>query len=459
MFAMYEEENRSEWRGPMLNILVVDDESNIRKTLMLWLKSHGQQVRQAENARNALEENRNSKFDLVFLDLRLGDDSGLDLIPKLLADSPWLKICVITAYSSIDTAVQSMRLGAFDYIAKPFNPEQINLIVAKAESALVMENKINSLTEDLKSLHPEAVFSSHNPKMQRTLEMARQVADSEAVVLIRGESGTGKTMLARAIHSWSRRAAYPIGTISCPTLTPELLNSELFGHARGAFTGAVRDNPGRIAACDNGTLFLDEIGDLPLSIQPQLLRFIQDHEYERVGEAQTRRANVRIIAATNMNLEEAVREKKFREDLFYRLNVFQLEIPPLRERPEDIEELAKGMLLFFAKINHKLLPGFSPEVLDALRSYSWPGNLRELRNAIERAAILANSETVELCHLPDTLQNSSSAVHFGDSPTLAQLEEQYIRHVIATSPSLQKAAETLGIDQATLWRKRKSYGI
>ncbi len=431
MFAMYEEENRSEWRGPMLNILVVDDESNIRKTLMLWLKSHGQQVRQAENARNALEENRNSKFDLVFLDLRLGDDSGLDLIPKLLADSPWLKICVITAYSSIDTAVQSMRLGAFDYIAKPFNPEQINLIVAKAESALVMENKINSLTEDLKSLHPEAVFSSHNPKMQRTLEMARQVADSEAVVLIRGESGTGKTMLARAIHSWSRRAAYPIGTISCPTLTPELLNSELFGHARGAFTGAVRDNPGRIAACDNGTLFLDEIGDLPLSIQPQLLRFIQDHEYERVGEAQTRRANVRIIAATNMNLEEAVREKKFREDLFYRLNVFQLEI----------------------------LHGFSPEVLDALRSYSWPGNLRELRNAIERAAILANSETVELCHLPDTLQNSSSTVRFGDSLTLAQLEEQYIRHVIATSPSLQKAAETLGIDQATLWRKRKSYGI
>ncbi len=180
MFAMYEEENRSEWRGPMLNILVVDDESNIRKTLMLWLKSHGQQVRQAENARNALEENRNSKFDLVFLDLRLGDDSGLDLIPKLLADSPWLKICVITAYSSIDTAVQSMRLGAFDYIAKPFNPEQINLIVAKAESALVMENKINSLTEDLKSLHPEAVFSSHNPKMQRTLEMARQVADHKA---------------------------------------------------------------------------------------------------------------------------------------------------------------------------------------------------------------------------------------------------------------------------------------
>lgn len=333
----------------MLNILVIDDEANIRKTLALWLKSHGRQVCQAGDVQAALAESRARMFEMAFLDLRLGADNGLELIPKLLADSPWMKIVVMTAYSSIDTAVQAMRLGAFDYIAKPFNPEQIELVVGRVEATLAMQNRIDCLKADLQSLHPEAVFSSANPKMQRTLEMARQVADSEAVVLLRGESGTGKTMLARAIHNWSRRAEFPLGIISCPTLTPELLSSELFGHMKGAFTGAVRDSAGRVAACDHGTLFLDEIGDLPPAIQPQLLRFIQDHEYERVGGTETLRADVRIIAATNMDLEEAVRQKKFREDLFYRLNVFQLEIPPLRERPEDIETLALDMLLFFAK--------------------------------------------------------------------------------------------------------------
>lgn len=229
----------------MLNILVIDDEANIRKTLALWLKSHGRQVCQAGDVQAALAESRARMFEMAFLDLRLGADNGLELIPKLLADSPWMKIVVMTAYSSIDTAVQAMRLGAFDYIAKPFNPEQIELVVGRVEATLAMQNRIDCLKADLQSLHPEAVFSSANPKMQRTLEMARQVADSEAVVLLRGESGTGKTMLARAIHNWSRRAEFPLGIISCPTLTPELLSSELFGHMKGAFTGAVRDSAGR----------------------------------------------------------------------------------------------------------------------------------------------------------------------------------------------------------------------
>lgn len=443
----------------MLNILVIDDEANIRKTLALWLKSHGRQVCQAGDVQTALAESRARMFEMAFLDLRLGADNGLELIPKLLADSPWMKIVVMTAYSSIDTAVQAMRLGAFDYIAKPFNPEQIELVVGRVEATLAMQNRIDCLKADLQSLHPEAVFSSANPKMQRTLEMARQVADSEAVVLLRGESGTGKTMLARAIHNWSRRAEFPLGIISCPTLTPELLSSELFGHVKGAFTGAVKDSAGRVAACDHGTLFLDEIGDLPPAIQPQLLRFIQDHEYERVGGTETLRADVRIIAATNMDLEEAVRQKKFREDLFYRLNVFQLEIPPLRERPEDIETLALDMLLFFAKSNHKVLSRFSPEAMAAMRCYGWPGNLRELRNAVERGAILANAETVEIAHLPDTLKQESGPLGFRENLTLEEVEERYIRHVVATALSLQQAAEILGIDQATLWRKRKAYGI
>ncbi|MBS1371707.1 MAG: sigma-54-dependent Fis family transcriptional regulator [Lentisphaeria bacterium] len=442
-----------------MNILIVDDEANIRKTLSLWLRSHGHQVLQAGSAAAAREENGANKFDLLFLDLRLGADDGLALIPALLADSPWLKIIVMTAYSSIDTAVQAMKLGAFDYIAKPFTPGQIELVIGKAEQVLALESRISALSEDLKGLHPDAVFTSRNPKMQRLLEMARQVAASEAAVLLRGESGTGKTVLARAIHGWSPRAAFPFGTVSCPTLTPELLSSELFGHVRGSFTGAVRDNPGRIAACDRGTLFLDEIGDLPPAIQPQLLRFIQDHEYERIGDPVTRRADVRLVAATNRNLEEAVKEGSFREDLFYRLNVFELEIPPLRERAEDIGPLAGDMLLFFAHANRKVLTGFSEEALDAMRAYAWPGNLRELRNAVERGAILASGGTVELAHLPGTLRGRSAEPRFSGRPTLAQMEEEYIRHVLAAAGSLQEAAEILGVNQATLWRKRKSYGI
>lgn len=442
-----------------MNILVIDDEVNIRKTVKMYLKSSGHTCSVAGSLEEALQCSRKDRFDVALLDLRLGTENGLELIPSLLGDNPELKIVVMTAYSSVDTAVSAMKLGAFDYIGKPFNPAQIDVILAKAEKMRAMENRISALDSDLKALHPDGMLDSANPAMRRILEMAHQVAGSDAIVLLRGESGTGKTVLAKAIHRWSRRADAPFGVVSCPSLSPELLASELFGHVKGAFTGAVKDHSGRVAACDRGTLFLDEIGDLPPAIQPQLLRFIQDKEYEPVGSSQTHRADVRIIAATNVPLEEAVREKRFREDLFFRLNVFQLEIPPLRERPEDIDRLATEMLAFFAGNNHKRIIGFSEAATQALHAYSWPGNLRELRNAVERGVILAVGDTVELAHLPETLHASGASRQADGMCTLSELEKHHIARMIASTASLQEAAEKLGIDQTTLWRKRKQYGL
>ncbi len=442
-----------------LNILVVDDEVNIRRTLSVCLESDGHRALAVSNFRDALSEASRRSFELAFVDLRLGPDNGLNLIQPLIASSPWLKVIVVTAYSSIETAIEAMRRGASDYIPKPFTPAQVRLAVDKVARIRSLEQKLSTLEEELGRSSQQVDFSSDTPKMQRAVILSRQVAPTEATVLIKGESGTGKTVLAREIHYWSDRAVKPFGVISCPTLSPELMESELFGHIKGAFTGAIRDNPGRIAVSEGGTLFLDEVSELHLSVQPKLLRFLQDREYEQMGSHKTRKADVRIISATNVDLEHAVENSKFREDLFYRLNVIQIEIPPLRERPEDVITLAEKSLMFFSRKYHRSLSGFTDEALAALQEYDWPGNVRELRNVVERAAILCSADKVGIEYLPNKIAPRLTTLRIGAPVSLNRIEEEHIRLVLASSKSFQEAADILGIDQATLWRRRKQYGI
>jgi NtrC-family two-component system response regulator AlgB len=438
-----------------VKILVVDDEPNIRKLVQISLENDGHDVTVASNVSDAVKLAGQHPFDVAFVDLRLGTDTGLDLIPKLLVESPWLGIVVITAYASIDTAVEAMRRGASDYLPKPFTPDQLRFMLERVIKLRGLEQRVAGLQNELSQ---EGIdLNSNNPTMRQAVELARQVAASDATILIRGESGTGKGVIARAIHQWSQQAEKVFSTVSCPSLSPQLLESELFGHVKGAFTNAIRDNPGRIAATEGGTLFLDEIGDLPLALQPKLLRFVQDREYERVGDTVTRRADVRVITATNIDLGAAVTAGKFREDLFYRINVIQIDVPPLRDRREDLLPLAETLLKKLSQ--RRPLAGFTPDATAALQGYTWPGNVRELRNVIERAAILCRGDRVGIEHLPSGFANKSAEPRLGDPVPFDDIEAVHIRRLLATTATIDEAAKALGIDATTLWRKRKKYGI
>lgn len=451
-------------RTSLMRILIIDDEESIRSTLAVMLQALGHDVVGVGDGATALKEVDKAQFDMAFLDLRLGDESGMDLLPELLRSNAHLDVVVFTAHASIESAVEAMRRGATDYLPKPFTPEQVRQTLRKINKTRSLEGRVASLEARLSSDAPPASVETQEPAMERAFNLAFKAAASSATVLLLGESGTGKSVLARAIHERSPQKDKPFVTISCPSLSGELLESELFGRVKGAFTGATSDTWGKVAVADGGTLFLDEIGELPLAIQPKLLRLLQEKEYERVGESKTRRANVRVIAATNRNLDVAVREKTFREDLFYRLNVIALRVPPLRERPRDLKQMAAGYLRFFSAQCGKRVTGFAPAAQAAIEQYSWPGNLRELRNVVEHAVIFAAKSEVAFEDLPDQLTamgagQSDDSVRIGMKVPLEQIENEHIRRVLAQTTTMEEASQLLGISRGTLYERKKKLGL
>jgi two-component system, NtrC family, response regulator AlgB len=440
-----------------LAVLVVDDEKNIRTTLTVCLEPLSHQVVAVPSGEGALAALAKQPFDLALVDLKLGLDSGLDLIPRMLADRPDLLVVIITAYATVETAVEAIRRGAWDYLPKPFTPAQIRHLVDRASERRRLTWRVENLEHTLTSAVPDVDLTSESTRMRSVQETVARAAASDVPVLMRGETGTGKTVVARTLHAHSPRADHPFVVVNCPTLSEELLTSELFGHARGSFTGAVKDQPGRVEAAHGGTLFLDEIGEIPPALQAKLLRFLQDKEFERVGENQTRRVDVRVVAATNRDLESDVRQGRFREDLLYRLNVIEVVVPALRDRAEDILPLARRFLGFYARAFGRPAPTLSPLAEQALLRYAWPGNVRELRNSIERALILWPAPVIEPEAFPAKMQIGTNhpGPQLGDDFTLAEIEAEHIRRVVARAPSLDTAAATLGIDVSTLWRKRK----
>ncbi len=449
-----------------MDILIVDDEKIIRDATTQLVEDAGHYAETATTADTALQALKESPFQLVLLDVNLGRENGLDLLTEILRLHPNLPVVVFTAAATIQTAVEAMRRGALDFLEKPFSNAQLNIVLSRVQRHHKLAERVVELQTQVASQSPEPVFESASAGVKEVLDVLFRAANTPASILILGESGTGKSVAARAVHQRSPRGEKPFVTVNCPSLSRELLESELFGHVKGAFTGAVRDHWGKVKAAAGGTLFLDEIGELPIELQPKLLRLLQDREYERVGENTTRTTDVRIIAATNRDLKKLVEEGSFREDLYYRLNVITVEMPPLRRRPDDLLVFAGKYLEFFARQFGRAVRGFSTPARQQILSHQWPGNLRELRNAVERAVILANGKEIAPTDLPApgsmTVGDSASlddAPRVGSAVSLEELESAHIKALLQSLPNLADVARVLGIDQATLYRKRKKLGL
>ncbi len=444
----------------MATVLIVDDEKNIRAHLATYVRGLGHQAETAASGADALALLERLDPDVVLSDVRMAGMDGMELLREIRRRRPDAVVVLMTAYATVRGAVEAMREGAHDYLVKPFDLDEVGLVLERVLElrALRRENRLLR-----RAVESPARLESAAPAMQRVLEIARQAAASDATVLLTGESGTGKNVLAAAIHAWSPRAAGPFVVVSCTTLSEHLLESELFGHVKGAFTGAWKDQTGRLETARGGTVFLDEVGELPLELQAKLLRFLEERRFERVGDASPREVDVRIVAASNRDLPAEVRAGRFRQDLFYRLDVIALALPPLRERPEDLPGLIDHVLENLCARHRRPPPAIGAETRAALLAYPWPGNVRELVNALERALVLCRDDTIDAEDLPDHVLAPARPAEPGAEPggavSLEEVERRHVRAVLAGSATLEEAASRLGINPTTLWRKRRRWGL
>ena len=449
----------------MASLLIADDEKNILSGLRLAFEDEGYTVITASDGKEAWEKLQKNIVDLVITDLRMPEMDGYELLKHISSSYPTLPVIVLTGHGTIETAVETMRDGAIDFFTKPVDIDKLSLVVRKSITATELKEQNRKLSEELKKLRREKGYSKIVGRSQKVVDMLRlieQVADTRATVLITGESGTGKELVADALVALSSRSDKPFVKVHAASLSSSLLEDELFGHEKGAFTGAVSMKKGRFELADGGTIFLDEIGEIDSATQVKLLRVLQEREFERVGGEKPISVDVRVLCATNRNLLEEVKKGNFREDLYYRLNVVHIEVPPLRERKEDIDLLAASFLETFNSEDKRKIEGFTPAAKKALLSYSWPGNIRELKNAIESAVVLARGKNIDKDDLPQQVRDSGSGARISfDLPiTLDEAERRLILETISYAKGNKtKAAELLGIGRKTISRRMQDLKI
>jgi len=448
------------------SILIVDDEDAQRNILKGYLEKKGYKIFSASSGTEGINVVQNNLIDIVLSDYKMPDKTGLEVLEEVKQINPEISFVILTAYGTIENAVKAMRLGAFDYISKPVDLDELDLMIERVIENKNLRSEIQILKNQLKEKFKFDSFISHSPKMEEVLSIAARAADSKATVLISGESGTGKEVLAKSIHYVSSRKDKPFIAVNIPALPETLLESELFGHEKGAFTGAEKTKKGRFELADAGTIFLDEIGDIPINLQVKLLRVLQEHQIERLGSTENINIDVRIIAATHQNLEEKIKDGSFREDLYYRLNIVSLHIPPLRERREDILPLIEHFMEKYSKENNKPQLNLSKEAVDLLIKYNFPGNVRELENIIERAVVLCRSEEITIKDLPNVVKGfkAEKEMPLNDDATLIEqveaLEKKLIYDALSKANGNQsQAGRMLGLTERNLRYKMQKYEI
>ncbi len=441
-------------------LIIVDDERIVRESLRHWFEEEGYIIETAENGNDALQKFSNNKYDLALLDMKMPGMTGLELLKKIKEIDSNCVVILITAFASVPTAIQALKDGAYDYVTKPIDPDELNNIVRNALESAKLKKENSTLKERLEDLSIPENLVGESPQMKKIIELIKTVSESDSTVLIRGESGTGKEVVAKAIHQNSNRKYFPIITINCGALSESLLESELFGHEKGAFTGAHFRRKGKFEIANGGTIFLDEIGSISQKTQVELLRVIETKKFNRVGGNELVESDFRLITATNEPLEKLMEEGKFRKDLYYRLNVITISLPPLRERKQDITILANFFLKKYTELMNKEIHSFSGNAMDFLLAYDFPGNVRELENTIERAIVIGKGNIIELDDL--SLENSGDNFSYEDDAigSLEEVERKYIIKVLGENKwNISKCAEILGVERVTLYNKINKYGL